>query len=654
MQAKNYRADIDVLRAIAVLAVLFYHMHFPLFSGGYIGVSIFFVISGYLITGIIKRKLENNNFSFLEFYENRIRRILPALLVVILFTSFFYPLVATHDDYRYLMRTIKRTIFGLSNIFFYGNTNYFDPDAEQIPLLHTWSLGVEEQFYFIMPLFLFLLTKKVKKAIAAYIAAIFLLSFICSLFSIYYNEKFAFYMLPSRAWELLTGSFLAYTNWTPKTPKNKAVCILLGLLLMIVSIIFYGNNSYPGFWALIPCFGAALYIAGNTNYTFTNRFNLIHFITNNKLLIFIGVISYSLYLWHWVILLFYSYVKEFITETIYIKFALLLVIFLTSALSWKFIEQPVRRLPCFKNRKILWTSTLTIILTLFFTSSELRNIQYIEHIQHIQFGNSIQYTMTKHTTFYHSQENMPIDFIVIGDSHAEANTKLLQNLSQKYNCNGIYVVLTDVVNSFRQQKQGVNQIQEIKRLIVQHNIKTAFIIMRLAQEYDGKIAYYNENDKAEQFIYGPNPKLPPQEAFLQSLKDTVLLCKENGVKNIYIQMPLPEPKKHIPRYAFFSHLFYPLTEQEFNLKFQESINEYHARCNTVNTLLYTVEKEFPEVTLINPTSALLNKEKNHFLALKNNISYYYDDDHLSIEGAELLSPVYENCFKKMKENSPAK
>lgn len=162
MQAKNYRADIDVLRAIAVLAVVFYHMHIPFFSGGYIGVSIFFVISGYLITGIIKSKLESNSFSFLEFYENRIRRIFPALLVVILVVIIFYPLVATVDDYFYLMRTIKRTIFGLSNIFFYYNTNYFDPESEQIPLLHTWSLGVEEQFYFIMPLFLFLLTKKFK------------------------------------------------------------------------------------------------------------------------------------------------------------------------------------------------------------------------------------------------------------------------------------------------------------------------------------------------------------------------------------------------------------------------------------------------------------------------------------------------------------
>lgn len=162
MQAKDYRADIDTLRAIAVLAVVFYHMHLPFFSGGYIGVSIFFVISGYLITGIIKRKLEHNSFSFLEFYENRIRRILPALLAVIFVVIITYPLVCTKGEYHYLMRSIKRTIFGLSNIFFYNNTNYFDPAAEQIPLLHTWSLGVEEQFYFIMPLLLFLLTKKLK------------------------------------------------------------------------------------------------------------------------------------------------------------------------------------------------------------------------------------------------------------------------------------------------------------------------------------------------------------------------------------------------------------------------------------------------------------------------------------------------------------
>lgn len=418
--------------------------------------------------------------------------------------------------------------------------------------------------------------------------------------------------------------------------------------MMIVSIVFYGNNSYPGLWAFLPCFGAALYIAGNTNYTFSNRFNLIHVITNNKVLIFIGVISYSLYLWHWIILVPYLYIKEFVTVTLYLKLALLAVIFLISALSWKFIEQPVRRLPCFKNRKILWGSTVTVILSLFFISSNIRDIDYFRNVQNV-----IQYASAKKVDFFNYQENMPVNFIVIGDSHARSNGELFEKLAVDYHYQGKYAILTDVVNSFRQGKKGLEEIKEIEQAIAQYKMKTAFVLLRLANEYDGRNKYYNENQKTQKFVYGPNPKLPPQEAFLQSLRDTVLLLKQNGIENIYIQMPLPEPKNDIPRYAFLTRLFYRLSDQEFNMKFQESVSEYAVRCGTLNSLLQNIEKEFQEVTLIDPTSVFLNSEKNHYVAIKDTVSYYYDDDHLSIEGANLLYPVYEEFFKKIKKNSRA-
>lgn len=458
-------------------------------------------------------------------------------------------------------------------------------------------------------------------------------------------------MLPSRAWELLMGSFLAYTNWTPTSQKNKAVCILFGLLLMVMSIVLYGNNSYPGFWAFIPCLGATLYIAGNTNYTFTNKFNLIHMITNNKLLIFIGVISYSLYLWHWVILLFYSYLKEFITETIFIQCTLIVLIFLISALSWKYVEQPVRQRAVFKNRKILWGLTISIILSLVCISSKMRDITYI---QSIQYGKLLNYTIANGTNAYHYQENQPVDFIVVGDSHSTPNTNVFEELAQKYHCQGRHAPLFDVANRYRQDKNYSNTVNAIKQFIIDNNIKNVFILMRLSHKYNGKTAYYDENEKGEKFVYAPNPGLAPQEAFLQSLRDTVSLFRDNGVQNIYIQMPLPEPKKHIPRYAFYSRLFFPLTDEEFNAKFQESVEEYHIRCKDVNAALQEIEKEFPEVTLIDSPSVFLNKEKNHFLAIENNTSYYYDDDHLSAEGAALLYPLYENIFMKMQNTSHAK
>lgn len=158
MQAKEYRADIDVLRAIAVLAVIFYHAHIPFFRGGFVGVSIFFVISGYLITGIIKRKLADGTFSFLEFYENRVRRIFPALFAMVFCIVLFEWVTSVNIlERREVFSSAKRVLLTVPNIYFYLHTNYFDPAAETLPLLHTWSLGVEEQFYFVFPLLLFIL-----------------------------------------------------------------------------------------------------------------------------------------------------------------------------------------------------------------------------------------------------------------------------------------------------------------------------------------------------------------------------------------------------------------------------------------------------------------------------------------------------------------
>ena len=307
MQAKEYRSDIDVLRAIAVLAVIFYHAHIPFFSGGYVGVSIFFVISGYLITGIIKRKLENNTFSFLEFYENRVRRIFPALFVMVFTLVLFEWFTSVNVlERRELYGSAKRVLLTIPNIYFYLNTNYFDPEAETMPLLHTWSLGVEEQFYFIFPLLLFIayiyLFKFNKKKTISLLSVLFVCSFLFSAVYVLYNQKFTFYMLPTRAWELLCGGILAYTNWTPQSQKNKIACFLAGLAFMFYAVFSYTDNIYPGFYALFPCLGAVLYIAGGTN--LQSRF--ADLLTKNKILVFIGVISYSLYLWHWPILVYYQ------------------------------------------------------------------------------------------------------------------------------------------------------------------------------------------------------------------------------------------------------------------------------------------------------------------------------------------------------------
>lgn len=642
MEAKEYRSDIDVLRAIAVISVIFYHMHIPFFSGGYVGVSIFFVISGYLITGIIKRKLARGTFSFLEFYENRIRRILPALLVILAVTMCCYIFLGTQENLHYLMRSAKRAVFGFSNIFFYGNTNYFDPASESIPLLHTWSLGVEEQFYLIMPAFLFLLSRK-RKSISFYLAVLFAVSFVSSCILIFYDEKFTFYMLPARAWELLMGSILAYTGWTPAKKHGKAVCILLGLLLMVFSVVCYGSNSYPAFWAFIPCLGAVLYIAGGTGYTFNNKFNIIYFITNNKFLVFIGVISYSLYLWHWTILVFYHHLVLISGEIPYADCVLLGLILVISYCSWRFVEQPVRRHAFFKNRKYLWTVTVIFVAGVLIAASVFRTNARLSFYEYSSADETI--------VQYNYNSDSPIDFVVAGDSHATANNQLMADLASDYNVHGVYLGLLEVVNSFRYPEIWKEQVNSINKFLSEHPVKNAFIFIRLAQEYNGKMIYYDKNQKEEKFVYLPDPSLSHKEAFMQSLRDTVQLFIKNGVQNVYIQKPLPEPKFNVPQQAAIGKILFSKTEEELNKLINESADEYNERTKELNALLIQLVKEVPQVKLIDPVPVFLSDDKKYFISIKDNILYYYDDDHLSVQGAQRMYSLYKDIFEKISAHS---
>lgn len=197
---KKYRPDIDTLRALAILAVIFFHFEFNIASGGFIGVDIFFVISGFLITNIIKNNLENNTFSFLKFYGNRLRRILPVLIFISLCVMLAFAFVYLGEgEMRSLQRSIKRLMLTIPNFYFYSNTGYFDPSANTMPMLHTWSLGVEEQFYFLFPLFMWGCYKYAVKNILFYIIILTFISFVSSCILVFYFQKFTFYMLPTRA-----------------------------------------------------------------------------------------------------------------------------------------------------------------------------------------------------------------------------------------------------------------------------------------------------------------------------------------------------------------------------------------------------------------------------------------------------------------------
>ena len=310
-EVTRYRADIDGLRAIAVIPVLFYHFGVPGFSGGFVGVDIFFVISGYLICGMIDGDIRKGSFSLANFYKRRILRILPALFAVFLVTSVlaaFYCLPVELVDYA---RSLASAVASVSNVYFAQTAGYFDAPAETKPLLHTWSLGVEEQFYFAAPLLMLLVHRVLPKRAGLLFALIAVVSFAGALAMNARNPTFAFYLAPFRAWELALGALLSVEFLpVPETVFWRNACGVSGLLLLL-GVIVLGSPSVPLLAMTgLAAFGTTLVIASSER-----AVSVAGRLLSLRPFVFVGLISYSLYLWHWPLTVFQRTDAIFFTES---------------------------------------------------------------------------------------------------------------------------------------------------------------------------------------------------------------------------------------------------------------------------------------------------------------------------------------------------
>lgn len=306
----RYRRDIDGLRSVAVMAVVFYHLGLPFQFEGFVGVDIFFVISGFLITGILYREIASGTFSIGDFYIRRVKRILPALFVVVVATVIVGVLIMLPGDIRDLGKSAFSAVISVSNVYFWysDDASYFARSSELIPLLHTWSLGIEEQFYLIWPLALLIIYRfSGHRGVIALSTVIALLSFIYAQKLLDSDQSFSYYMLPSRAGELIIGAlaFLATSQAPTRDVRGPLAesLTLTGCGLIAYSLLLSdAGNSFPGINALYPCLGAALILYGGAhNNTLVSR------LLGCRPLVAIGLVSYSLYLWHWPFLAFSRY-----------------------------------------------------------------------------------------------------------------------------------------------------------------------------------------------------------------------------------------------------------------------------------------------------------------------------------------------------------
>lgn len=334
----RYRREIDGLRAVAVLPVILFHAGFQIFSGGYVGVDVFFVISGYLITGIIIAEHEGGNFSIVRFYERRVRRILPALFLVMLCcipVAWVWMLPSQFKDFSKSL--IAVTAFA-SNILFWTETGYFASAADEKPLLHTWSLAVEEQYYVFFPIFLIIMWRFGRNQVVYVTATIALFSLLLCEWAWRHSPAGNFFLTPTRVWELLGGSLCAFLLHN-KTRASNDLFAAIGLLLILFAIFHFDSSTpYPSFNTLAPVGGTALIILYGSQGTWVARF------LSAKPLVAIGLISYSAYLWHQPLFAF-ARVRIATEPQQWVMVTLAAASIGLAFLSWRYVEQPFRKRP---------------------------------------------------------------------------------------------------------------------------------------------------------------------------------------------------------------------------------------------------------------------------------------------------------------------
>ncbi len=352
----RYRPEIDGLRALAVVPVILFHAGFPAFGGGYVGVDIFFVISGYLITSILLSEMAEERFSLLGFYERRARRILPALFFMMLVCIPFAWAWMLPDKLENFGQSIIATTLFSNNILLYLTTSYWDVAAELKPMLHTWSLGVEEQYYILFPLFLMMIWPKGIRAVLVALSILFVVSLAIGQWGAHNEPTAAFYLLPARGWEILIGALAAfYLNRKRDTeiPLPAAQFLsLFGIILILYAIFAFDEKTpFPGFYALVPTVGTALIIL------FAQPGTWVGHAMSNRLLVGIGLISYSAYLWHQPLFAFarYNSLTELPISWIAGLFGLT---FSLAYLSWRFVEKPFREKARYTQKQIFIGSTL--------------------------------------------------------------------------------------------------------------------------------------------------------------------------------------------------------------------------------------------------------------------------------------------------------
>ncbi|NBV05762.1 MAG: acyltransferase [Proteobacteria bacterium] len=631
----KYRADIDGLRAIAILFVVFFH--FCGFTGGFIGVDIFFVISGFLISTIIFNGLDSGSFSFIDFYSRRIKRIFPALLLVLTFSIIFGWFVLFPIEYKLLNKHIFRASYFVSNFnLLKESSDYFNNASDNKPLLHLWSLAVEEQFYIIWPLLMWLAWKfrlNVVK-IAIFIA---IGSFTFGLYKVFHNKAAAFYLPQSRFWELLIGSILVHVNnrkevfldWFKKTlnvaeAKILNLLSLLGFILIGISVFILAREKYfPGAWALLPTFGAALIIfAGSSAW-----FNRV--ILQNSILVWFGLISFPLYLWHWPLLSFAKIIQND-APIVFIKILIFLASIILAWLTYRFVEKPIR----FGNKpkkKILYLCIFMLLLGVI--SNDLyrnerlnvyqKNSWDLVRTDRLKPDESCNIFGINSKNIICSTNSDKPEILIVGDSHATSlNSSVYE---KKVNLKTLLLSANSCLpfDKYLAQKEFKhddcrNLTTQIKFAVKEvSSIKTIIIMTYSPEEEDFEKYGFNNSTK----------KNESKDLFLKGYSDFIAELISAG-KNVVFVVDVPK-LSHDPKLCV-TRIFNknPASDCKIgkNLVFEKEAS--------YRKIVKDLKKINPKLNLFYSSDVFC--DENYCYGKDSNNIFYYDQHHLSVAGSKKL------------------
>jgi peptidoglycan/LPS O-acetylase OafA/YrhL len=654
-----YRGDIDGLRALAVVAVMLYHADAPWFAGGFVGVDVFFVISGFLIAALILHEQQAGSFSLWDFYCRRIRRIVPALFVMMAACAAVGWFILSPHDYRSLGRTILAAVFSVSNMKFWGEAGYFDAAPVEKPLLHTWSLGVEEQFYMVLPLLMVLIARYCPAWRLRLIVLLAVLSFVASCALIAADHAMAaFYLVPSRMWELLAGVLLAAgVVPAPRNPAQRGAAAFAGLALLGGAIVgLSAEVPFPGAYALIPVMGAVLVIWAGCG----GASPVAHWLASTPM-VFAGKISYSLYLWHFPMLAFVAYLSLGRASPTASAIALIAVVPL-AILSWYCVEQPVRRAGPRLSRRALVIATAAgmLVLVEFAIAANvtggfskrfdlarvgLSSIMPIRNLDRLQcFAGAPKHISTDRLCGLGAPRVAQPSFVLWGDSHGEGLRPALDAAARQQGRLGVFAgqqacpPLIGVTRPSAPQCASINQAI-LDYILASAAVEDVMLSARWAWWAEGT-RYRNEPGPLIRLLPliatrdGGDSNLSALEA---GLARTVAVLTAAG-KRVWLIGPVPEVGLNVPNY------FYLRSAGLTDVEAAPTWAAFKARQANVLPLLDRIQHRYP-VGLVWPHALLCNGASCRIASEGKML--YFDDDHLSTYGAELLAPVFVPALQRL-------